>query len=228
MAKALMIAWLLLWSPCGLAAQGPQASPRGPLNVYYIHRPPYYMTLENGQAGGFLIAAARMILDDAALDHRVVPLPPKRILRFLRNSRYACSVGWFRTPEREGFALFSEPIYRNRPLGAVMRRSTAARLAQPPSMEQLLHSEMVFGVIDGFSYGNWADMRIRQADPRLHRVPNSPPGAAAHDPQGSGRLDPDGAGRGPVFNARGSGPGPGASDGASGRRPAGQPTAHHV
>jgi len=162
---------MLLGFPGPAAASGPE---REPLPVYYFNKPPYYIEKPDGAAGGFLVEVARLILDGAGIPHRFERLPVKRILRAVQSGERCASVGWFRTPERERYALFSLPIYQNRPIGLVVARDTAQRLPPRPSLQKVLAAGLSFGAIEGFSYGPWLDEHLAALGPRLHRVTGEP------------------------------------------------------
>lgn len=148
-----------------------------PLKVYYLERPPYYYT-EHHHARGILVDRTRRILADAAVDAVFIPMPPKRILRILKNSsEKACSIGWFKTKERKRFARFSLPIYQNRPLVLLARKDTAAKISpngRPVALKRVfLQKSLVMGRVVGFSYGEYVDRGIKQhADFRFETAPN--------------------------------------------------------
>ncbi len=141
--------------------------PAEPLQVLYIHRPPYYERLPDGRAGGALVEIARMVFERAGVAHEFIEVPPRRILRRVRNGRPVCSVGWFRTPEREAFARFSEPIYRNLPMGALIRREKASAWPERPTMREALESGLVLGLVKGFRYGPWERLLRTRGGPPL-------------------------------------------------------------
>ncbi len=148
-----------------------------PLKVFYIERPPYYYT-ENLHARGILVDRTRRVLAKAGIDAVFVPMPPKRILHILKiNSEKACSIGWFKTKERKGFARFSLPIYENRPLVLLARKDTAAQISphgRPVGLKRVfLHKSLVMGRVAGFSYGGYVDRIMKQhAGFRFERAPN--------------------------------------------------------
>ncbi|NOY44582.1 MAG: amino acid ABC transporter substrate-binding protein [Deltaproteobacteria bacterium] len=133
-----------------------------------MHRPPYYERLPDGRAAGALVEIARMVFVRAGVPHEFVEVPPRRILRMVRNGQAVCSVGWFRTPEREAFARFSEPIYQNLPMGALIRREKAPLWPERPTMRVALESGLVLGLVKGFRYGPWEE-RFREVR-RSHTV----------------------------------------------------------
>ncbi|MFP5221176.1 MAG: substrate-binding periplasmic protein [Acidobacteriota bacterium] len=125
-----------------------------PLDTLYFERPPYYATV-NGQPDGLLLNLCREILTRAGVPHAFQEMPPGRILETIKaNQGPVCSIGWFKTPERERGAVFSLPIYQDEPLRAVFLKSgampppnvsTFAQLAEQTSLTLGLNQAYVFG-----------------------------------------------------------------------------------
>jgi len=154
-----------------LPATAPGAD--GALAVYYMERPPYYMTVDQRPAG-LLNDIALSILDEAGIPHRFTAMPPKRILAELsRPGAHACSVGWFRTPERGTSARFSLPIYRNRPMLPLARPETAAALHGRGMADILADQGLLLGTPEGFSYGREMDGLIARHSPRIYAFAGS-------------------------------------------------------
>lgn len=143
------------------------------LKVYYFQRPPYYLKETDGNPKWFLIAISKMVFERTDIPFQFVSLPPKRILLHIKTAEYCCSVGWFKEPERNSFALFSEPIYRNLPLCIVTSKAKARSFPNSPSMEQILRSGLTVGTIDGFSYGAWADSKLWAFRPPQINIPGT-------------------------------------------------------
>jgi len=135
-----------------------------PLVVLYIERPPYYRTGPDGSAGGALVEIARLVFERAGIRHRFVSMPARRILHTIRKGAPVCSVGWLRTRERETFGRFSEPIYRNLPLGALVRRDALQRWPARPTLRHAMRSRLVLGLVKGYRYGP----RVEAERVRLH------------------------------------------------------------
>ncbi len=143
------------------------------LVVYYIPRPPFYLTGDDGRPRGIIVDIAKEVFWRARVAHRFKEAPCKRIIVNLKRKEYACGIGWFKKPEREAFARFSAPIYRDRPLVAVVNKKKAARLPPKPTLNRLLDSGLTIGVIDGFSYGPWADEGFERFKPKMEVVTGS-------------------------------------------------------
>lgn len=152
--RVLSFVWLLLVLVLGTAAPSSFAQD---VVVLYYDRPPYYVD-RPGVPGGFLMDMAANVFKEAGLRPRYEVLPPKRILERIRNGGAICSVGWFKRPERERFARFTMPIYRNRPMVLLHERAGSDRFADVSTLNELFaRRELVWGALDGFSYGEYVD-----------------------------------------------------------------------
>lgn len=136
------------------------AADTSPLSIFVFHRPPYYI-LKNGKpAGGFLLDIALDALQRANIPFVIEEMPPARILTTLeQNKRPACSVGWIKTPERNAFAWFSQPMYFDAPLGVAVRADMPLPQA-PSTMTNLLRIGWTWGLRAGFSYGPHLDQTL--------------------------------------------------------------------
>ena len=161
------LAFVLIWALALL----PAACPAQPiLDVYYFNRPPLYITEAEGRPGGLIIDAARRVFDKAKVEYRFVEFPNKRIVNVIQRQENACGVGWFKTRERRKFAVFSLPIYQDQPLCLLVNHAKSPRLPAKPTIAQALDSGLRLGVLDGFSYGYWADSKIAKHRPPSERV----------------------------------------------------------
>ncbi|NQD91751.1 transporter substrate-binding domain-containing protein [Pseudomonas sp. CrR25] len=146
--------WLILALPLAATAES--------LTVYYIEKPPYYHT-DRDEPTGFLLERTRAILSKAGIDAHFESRPAKRIqLEFEMGREPACSIGWFKTEQRSGYAWFSLAIHRDAPMVVLTRTTLAEQIKAYPSFAALLKSPLRLGLIDGFSYGE-LDARLAQA-----------------------------------------------------------------
>ena len=149
---ALALALLLVPQPAGPFLAGQV------LDVLYIEYPPYYSTDSRGQPRGFLVDRAERIFRQAGITPRYQSRPSKRVLEALRNGDPACSLGWFKTPERETFARFTLPIHTNHPLEALARASDAPRFQGLSTLAAIVASgRFIPGRIAGHSEGAAVD-----------------------------------------------------------------------
>ena len=145
--------WLIglaggLLSPVGLCAQT-----EAPVTLHYSERPPYQYTAADGRPAGLLIRLTAKVFDKAAIAVQWRSQPYNRSLMIIQaNTGDDCSVGWFRTAEREAFAQFTLPIYRDRPQVALVRADfpvvaglSAAELLADPAARLLLKQSFVYG-----------------------------------------------------------------------------------
>ncbi len=146
----------------------PRAAATTPLTVSYIERPPFYMT-EGGHPVGLVTEVARRILNAAKIDHKFVSLGFDRIISDIKADKAPlCSIGWFKTQEREQYALFSQPIYQSGPVGALVRQADRAAVGKHTSLQSLFSDkQMTLGLAKGFSYGEAIDGLVAKLKPRI-------------------------------------------------------------
>lgn len=135
------------------ATMAVQVQAAEPLALMYYDRPPFMIDGGDGSASGLTVNISSEIMKTARLDHAWHKFAAKRILELVReNAIYGCGIGWFKNPEREQFARFSKPIYRDKPLVAiapkkfVLPADTTLAVALATSGTRVL-------VKEGFSYG---------------------------------------------------------------------------
>ncbi|MDQ5878359.1 MAG: polar amino acid transport system substrate-binding protein [Pseudomonadota bacterium] len=144
-----------------------------PLLVSYIEKPPYYYTDPQGKPRGFMIERVRQVMTQAGVDYRLEAKPPSRVLHELRHEAVGnCSIGWFKTAEREGFARFTQPIYYDRPLIAAALPARAAELKKASGLAGMLALPGVrVGAVAGYSYGDAVDQMLTPLGERVDRAP---------------------------------------------------------
>ena len=142
---------------------GPAQAGEADLHVVYLERPPYYWT-DNGTPRGFLLELTQRIFALAGVSADYTPHPPNRILDEVRNdSLHICSIGWFRTPERETFASFSLPIYRDRPMVLLTTVENAERVSRHRTLREVFSdSSLIMAQMASFSYGEAIDRLQRE------------------------------------------------------------------
>lgn len=141
------------------------------IQVSYIERPPYYFTKEK-EATGFLFKLQKKILDDTNIKVHFVSLPAKRALKRIKKSNgLHCSIGWFKTVEREKFANFTLPIYQNRPLVVITKKQNSSQLEKYSTLKEIfLDKKLTSTKIDGFSYGTFVDKLIKDLKPTFYTI----------------------------------------------------------
>jgi polar amino acid transport system substrate-binding protein len=176
MTKDRWLLWVLVWFAFLLPglAEAQVAPPNRVLAIYYFHREPYYIKKADGSVSGFLMDITARVHERAGIPFVFEELPAKRILGLLEQGAYAGGVGWFRNPEREKFALFSHPIYQDHPLRLVCRKSTAREFPANAKLADILAGPWNIGLVDGFSYGAWADGQLKERAPEAYRITGLP------------------------------------------------------
>jgi polar amino acid transport system substrate-binding protein len=166
---------LLLAAVAAVGGTGGAAVAETPLKIIYFERPPYYYTYK-GSAQGVLVERTRTIMAEAGIDATFVRMSVKRIINDIREGKTpVCSIGWFKSAEREKFASFTLPIYQNRPLVALTTREQAPRMRAYQQMADIMaNRSFVLGVISGFSYGTVVDRMMAIHHPTIETVTGKP------------------------------------------------------
>ena len=131
--------------------------------VEHFHPRPPYVFLVDGQLSGLSGRPTTLALERAGIAYRVQETPAARQLVMARDNQGAhCFVGWYRTPERERFAQFSNPVYRDQPSIALFSASNT-RAQEITSLAQLLTStDLVMLSKKAYSYGPSLDQMLAQ------------------------------------------------------------------
>jgi polar amino acid transport system substrate-binding protein len=142
------------------------ASAEDRLKLLYEDRPPYYFTGTDGRIGGLAIDPVKAALAKAGISPDWRVSSAKRQIASIRADREpVCSPGWFKKPEREAFAKFSVPIYRDRPQVVVTRADNALRINHGTLEKLLRDPNLTMGVKLGYSYGQYIDALIERLEP---------------------------------------------------------------
>ncbi|MFD2449391.1 substrate-binding periplasmic protein [Vogesella fluminis] len=134
-----------------------------PVALHYYERPPFMVRQGDGSAVGLTADRARHAMVRAGIPFRWVLTPAKRQLGLLRANRgHDCAVGWFRTPQRQAYALYSRAIYQDR--GVVLIARSQFRLPAGSTLEQVLADERLHLLYkDGLTYGSYVQSKLRMA-----------------------------------------------------------------
>ena len=134
--------------------------------LHYHERKPYYFTTDDG-VKGLLAEKAAAAFNRSGVSFRWEKTPPSRQLEIIReNQDMACALGWFKNPERERFAKYSEFVYQDKPTLALARADNE-RMPDKLSLDQLF-SDRGLRLLrkDGYSYGKFIDEKIVKYKPR--------------------------------------------------------------
>lgn len=179
MRRALRILWLLV-GPASAAAQT--------LTLHYQERPPYSRTLPDGRVTGLVADPAADALTRAGIPFTWALTPSQRQLALIQGSGTDphCGIGWFRSDERAALGRFSAPLYRDRPLAALMRADLALP-ANASAQALLADRRLRLLVKEGYSYGPRLDQQISASGQTPQRTSVDPPQMARM--LASGRAD---------------------------------------
>ena len=145
------------------------------LIMAFRDKPPYSY-VDNGVLRGFLLERTQRILDLAGIQAKFVDLPPKRIFLEIQNNNQAfCSFGWYKIPEREKYAKFSQAIHQDRPHVVLAGPRSADEVKKQRSLKALLaNPALTLAAVDGVSYGPDIDSLIAKFPGTVDRSLVSP------------------------------------------------------
>jgi uncharacterized protein (TIGR02285 family) len=158
-----------------LVSAFPTTSVAEPLLMVYREKPPYSYT-DQGVQKGFLLERTKQILGKAGIQSSFEIMPPKRIFAEIEaNTREICSFGWYKTPEREKYARFTQPIHKDRPHIVLAAPSSAAAIKRHATLKALFtDKKLTLAVVDGTSYGPELDKLISVFPGTIDRALVSP------------------------------------------------------
>lgn len=139
-----------------------------PLRLVYQERPPYTAQRPGGGVEGLVASPISQALTRAGVVFRWELTPSQRQLLLVQTGQEpVCAVGWFRNPEREKLGRFSRPVYRDLPMGALVRADVP--LADGVALATTLASgKQTVLTKEGFSYGAEVDQWL--SAPGVRRV----------------------------------------------------------
>ena len=144
------------------------------IQLYYYDRAPYAVTGSQGEVSGLLATPVANAFKQAGLPFQWKKMPFKRQLVTIKhNKKKACGIGWFKNPEREAFARFTDAIYQDKPAITISKKDNKA-LEQHRDLKGLFEDKKIRLLVkDGFSYGTYVDKSITNYDPETVSVVNS-------------------------------------------------------
>ncbi len=163
--------WHLWLASAAALACSVASATEPPLKLMVVHRPPYLIVEPHGGFSGIVIAPVVLAMKKAGIDYEMVQIPALRQLDELKNGKdRACSVGWYKTPEREQFASFSAPISKDAPWVGVTRANFTVE--SHATVDSLLSDPQVSVLVKvGYVHGDFLDRKIASMQSR--RVPTT-------------------------------------------------------
>jgi uncharacterized protein (TIGR02285 family) len=143
------------------------AAAQQPIALLYNERPPYIIERPDGSAEGLTATPAANMFRKAGIAVVWKKMPTNRQIAVVKDGGGDdCAIGWFRNPEREHFAKFTKPIYRDRPTVLLANRDFIVPL-QPSLRALLARRDVRVLVKEGFSYGAYIDGLLAALKPQL-------------------------------------------------------------
>jgi len=142
-----------------------------PLQLLFQDRPPYYTSNTDGTKGGLVSGPVEKALTRAGIPFTWVHSSGKgQIETVRRGGEVVCTPGWFKKPEREEFAKFSDPVYRDRPQVVIARTDSRDVFGHRTLAARFADKQLRFGAKTGYSYGPFADDLIQAKKPPMVRT----------------------------------------------------------
>jgi uncharacterized protein (TIGR02285 family) len=137
------------------------------ITLNYNERPPYLVPAADGSATGLTGTPAANAFKAAGIAVSWAKVPTIRQLAAVKETQgMNCAIGWFKTPEREQFAKFTKPIYRDKPWMVLANATFAVK--DGAKLEDVLSAKGVRVLTkDGFSYGPYIDDLLAKTKPHL-------------------------------------------------------------
>ena len=145
-----------------------------PIQLYYYERIPYAVKNNQSEVSGLCATPAANAFKQAGIPFQWKKMPFKRQLVTIKhNKKKACGIGWFKKPEREAFARFTDSIYQDKPAVIISKKGNNA-LEQHRDLISLFEDKKVKLLVkDAFSYGAYVDELINNYNPEIVSVVTS-------------------------------------------------------
>jgi polar amino acid transport system substrate-binding protein len=129
------------------------------------------MTASDGSVIGLTANPANTAFEKAKVSYMWQRTPSKRQMLILQsNDGRDCLVGWFKNPEREKFAKFTNAIYQDKPTIALALANNN-QIKSGVTVESVLgNKELLLLVKDGYSYGDFVDDLITKINQNYKAV----------------------------------------------------------
>jgi uncharacterized protein (TIGR02285 family) len=131
------------------------------IEIIYESRPPYVQSGSDGLEG-FVATPLMGALKDSKVAYEIKEKPSKRHLHEIEaNQKEICAVGWFKNPDREKFANFTDPLYQDKPMGILARK---AQMQKDLTLDALFaNSSLSVLTKASYSYGALIDEKLKNS-----------------------------------------------------------------
>lgn len=158
------------------------------LVVFFNDRAPYFWRDDTDNVRGIVAEPAERALAASGTPFIWEELPSARQIETIkRNEMAACGLGWYKRPDREEFARFSDAIYRDSRMVVIARKHDPHYVDNPPIATLFADPGLTLLVKVGYSYGTVMDAKIAAGNP--NRVSTSTDNLHMLDMIALGRAD---------------------------------------
>ncbi len=130
------------------------------LEVLYEERIPYVIKKVDSLEG---LAADPLLkaLEKSGISYKLKQKPSSRHLFEIKGDKKAvCAIGWFKNPQREMFALYTKPLYEDKPMGIIARKDNI-KVKSKKDIDMLFgDGELSLLAKKSYSYGKELDEKI--------------------------------------------------------------------
>jgi polar amino acid transport system substrate-binding protein len=146
------------------------ANAQTPIVLQHDERPPFLKTEPDGSVSGTAATPAVQAFKKAGIPYAWQYMSAARQLAMIKSGARVCSVGWYKTPERERFAKFSKAISQDSPMIGLANIHFNA--PENSNIDQILADENINILIkESIVYGPFLDTKFAQMKAR--RIPTS-------------------------------------------------------
>jgi polar amino acid transport system substrate-binding protein len=152
----------LLFAVCAAWAGRALADP--PIPLLYEERPPYQI-VKGASVEGLVGTPSGEAFKAAGIAFNWEASSQNRLLTMLRENQIAvCAVSLFKNKERLEYAKYTKPVYRDRPIVALVRRQFTFN-AGNSLYEALMSPGLRLLVRSKYSYGPYIDALLKKVQP---------------------------------------------------------------
>lgn len=138
-----------------------------PIRILYDERPPYMSSDGMGGVRGLTADVITHAMKRAGVPYQWVLIPsPRQLLMVGNDGGRVAALGWFRNPERERFAKYSHPVYRDKSIAILTRKNHAGVMRHSTLASLFRDTDEVLLVKTGYSYGPFVDTSIIELNPK--------------------------------------------------------------
>ncbi len=135
------------------------AAAQTPIVLQHDERPPFLKTEADGSVSGVVATPVVQAFQKAGIPYVWKYESATRQVAQIQRGARVCSVGWYKTPEREQYAKFSKPISQDTPTIALANSSF--QVQGKADLEQILSEPEVTVLIKtSIVYGPYLDTRF--------------------------------------------------------------------